>query len=179
MQKLMILSGGIDRISNALGSMCDWLLLFSVLISSGNAAIRYLFSVSSNGWLEIQWYMFGAIVFLGASKTLRKNEHVRVDLLYASLSRNARLWVDIVGFVIFFLPAIFCLFMLSLPFFANSFTSAESSSNAGGLLLWPIKLVLPVGFGLLLLQGISELIKRIAALDGAGDFDPSYQKPLQ
>lgn len=113
------------------------------------------------------------------SKTLRKNEHVRVDLLYASLSRNARLWVDIVGFVIFFLPAIFCLFMLSLPFFANSFTSAESSSNAGGLLLWPIKLVLPVGFGLLLLQGISELIKRIAALNGAGDFDPSYQKPLQ
>lgn len=169
----------IDGISDVAGYVAKWLVLLACLVSAGNAVIRYLFSYSSNGWLEIQWYMFGGIVLLGASQTLRLNEHVRVDLLYSSVSDKTRLWIDIVGFTVFLIPITAYLVYLTMPFFLNSFKSMEVSSNAGGLILWPIKGVLPLGFALLFLQGIAELIKRIAALAGIIRVDTHYEAPLQ
>lgn len=169
----------IDRLGDAFGYIAKWLVLFACLISAGNAVVRYLFSYSSNGWLEIQWYMFGAIVFFGAAHTLRKNEHVRVDLLYSAVSDRTRLWIDIIGFTLFLLPVTAYLIYLTLPFFLISFKSGEGSSNAGGLILWPIKGVLPLGFTLLFLQGVAELLKRIAALTGSMRIDTRYEAPLQ
>ncbi len=173
------LSRLIDGLSDVFGFIAKWLVLLACLVSAGNAVIRYLFSYSSNGWLEIQWYMFGGIVLLGASQTLSRNEHVRVDLLYSSVSDKARLWIDIVGFTVFLIPISAFLVYLTWPFFYGSFVSGEVSNNAGGLILWPIKLVLPLGFFLLLLQGVAELIKRIAALSGAIKVDTHYEAPLQ
>lgn len=169
----------IDRLSDAFGFIAKWLVLLACLVSAGNATIRYLLNYSSNGWLEIQWYMFGGIVFLGAAQTLRLNEHVRVDLLYSNVSDRARLWIDIVGFTLFLLPVMTYLIYLTMPFFLNSYRLQETSSNAGGLILWPIKLVLPVGFILLWLQGVAELIKRIAGLAGVVKVDTHYEAPLQ
>jgi TRAP-type mannitol/chloroaromatic compound transport system permease small subunit len=179
MRALLSASRAIDRLSAGAAFVADWLVLFAVLISAGNATIRYLFNMSSNGWLEIQWYMFGALVFLGASHTLKMNEHVRVDLVYSAVSDRARLWIDILGFAFIFLPVIGTLTLLSTPFFLNSFRQGEVSNNAGGLILWPIKLALPLGFGLLLLQGISELVKRVGALQGLVALESKYEKPLQ
>ncbi len=179
MARLLGLSKRIDRLSDAVGGLCDWLLLLSVLISAGNAVVRYAFNLSSNGWLEIQWYLFGAVVFLGVSQTLRMNEHVRVDVIYSSFSDRGRMWLDLWGFIFLFMPAVTYFFVLSLPFFAASVASGEYLSNAGGLLLWPVKLLLPDGFGLLLAQGLSEIVKRIAGLSGHSDFHPHYEKPLQ
>ncbi|MET0220282.1 MAG: TRAP transporter small permease subunit [Tardiphaga sp.] len=169
----------IDALSDGFGFVAKWLVLFACLVSAGNATIRYLFNYSSNGWLEIQWYMFAGIVFLGAAQTLRLNEHVRVDLVYSAISDRARLWVDIVGIVLFLLPAMAYLTYMTLPFFWNSWQSQEVSSNAGGLILWPVKLILPLGFCMLLLQGIAELAKRIAALAGVVKIDTHYEAPLQ
>lgn len=169
----------IDALSDGFGFIAKWLVLLACLVSAGNATIRYLFNYSSNGWLEIQWYMFAGIVFLGASQTLRLNEHVRVDLLYSAISDRARLWVDIVGIVVFLLPAMAYLTYMTVPFFLNSWHSQEISSNAGGLILWPVKMILPLGFFLLLLQGLAELAKRIAALVGVVKIDTHYEAPLQ
>ncbi len=176
---LLAVSRGIDRASRAFGLVAEWLVLAACLISAGNATIRYLFSYSSNAYLEIQWYLFGALVFLGASYTLRENGHVRVDLVYSWVSERTRLRIDAIGFAVFLIPA--CLYMtyLCTPFFVRSFQIGEMSNNAGGLILWPIKLVLPVGFALLALQGVSELIKRIAALNGDVTLDTRYEQPLQ
>ena len=179
MRALLSASRAIDRLSAGAAFLADWLVLAAVLISAGNATIRYLFNMSSNGWLEIQWYMFGALVFLGASHTLKMNEHVRVDLVYSAVSDRARLWIDTIGFAVVFLPVVATLTLLSTPFFLNSWRQAEVSNNAGGLILWPIKLVLPLGFLLLLLQGVSELVKRIGALRGEVAIDAKYEKPLQ
>lgn len=179
MRALLNASSAIDRLSGAAAVVANWLVLLAVLISAGNAMVRYLFNVSSNGWLEIQWYMFGALVFFGASHTLHKNEHVRVDLIYSSVSDRARLWIDALGFALVFLPVLFALTALSVPFFVKSWQQGEVSNNAGGLILWPIKLVLPVGFALLLLQGVSELIKRVGALRGLVAVEAKYEKPLQ
>ena len=173
------LSRKIDWVNDQFAVIADWFVLGACVISAGNASIRYLFNYSSNAWLEIQWYMFGAVVLLGASNTLRKNEHVRVDIVYASVTDRTRLWIDIIGFTVFLLPTGIFLTILSIPFFLQSFAYREVSMNAGGLILWPIKLVLPLGFGLLTLQGVSELIKRVAALRGAIEIDTHYEKPLQ
>lgn len=169
----------VDAISDAFGFIAKWLVLLACLVSAGNATIRYLFNYSSNGWLEIQWYMFGGIVLLGAAQTLRLNEHVRVDLVYSAVSDRARLWIDIIGFTFFLLPAMLFLTYMTTPFFLNSWRLQEVSSNAGGLILWPIKGVLPLGFGLLFLQGLAELAKRIAALAGVVKLDTHYEAPLQ
>ena len=169
----------IDWLSDVFGFIAKWLVLLACLVSAGNATIRYLFNYSSNGWLEIQWYMFGGIVFLGAAQTLRLNEHVRVDLLYSNVTDRTRLWIDIVGFSIFLLPVMTYLIYLTMPFFLNSYRLQETSSNAGGLILWPVKLVLPLGFILLWLQGLAELIKRIAGLAGVVKVDTHYEAPLQ
>ena len=176
---LLAFSRAIDRLSRGAGIVADWLVLAACLVSAANATIRYLFSYSSNSWLEIQWYLFGAVVFLGASYTLKENGHVRVDLVYSSVSDRARLWIDAVGFVVFLIPTCLYLAYLCTPFFVRSFQIGEMSNNAGGLILWPIKLALPLGFVLLALQGVSELIKRIAALQGQVTLDTHYEQPLQ
>jgi len=176
---LLALSRGIDWLNERFGRVADYCVLFACLISAGNATVRYMFSYSTNGLLEIQWYLFGALVLLGASYTLQKNEHVRVDLIYMAVSPRARLWIDTIGFVVILIPAGIYLTVLSFPFFWQAFLSNEMSQNAGGLILWPAKLLLPLGFGLLTLQGVSELIKRVAALSGAIEIETTYEKPLQ
>ena len=179
MRRWLALSRGIDALNEKLGVIADWLVLLSCLISAANAFSRYAFSISSNAWLEIQWYMFGTLVLLGASYTLKKNEHVRVDIVYSNISTRRQIWIDIVGGVLFLLPATLILTYLSWPVFYNSFMQGEISSNAGGLLRWPIKIFLPIGFALLSLQGISELIKRVAILRGDMKADLHYERPLQ
>jgi len=179
MKPLLALSRAIDAMNERLSVLADWLVLLSCLISAGNAFSRYAFSISSNAWLEIQWYMFGALVLLGASYTLKRNEHVRVDIVYSNISTRRQIWVDIFGGVLFLLPATLILAYLSWPVFYNSWAQNEISANAGGLLRWPIKIFLPLGFALLSLQGISELIKRVAMLTGHMKADLHYERPLQ
>jgi TRAP-type mannitol/chloroaromatic compound transport system permease small subunit len=168
-----------DALSDAAALIAKWLVLSACLVSAGNAIIRYLFSYSSNGWLEIQWYMFAGIVLFGAAQTLRLNEHVRVDLIYSAVSNRSRLLIDIFGLSLFLLPAVTFLLYLVWPFFIASFESGETSSNAGGLIIWPAKGTLLLGFALLFLQGISELMKRVAALCGLLSIDTTYEAPLQ
>ena len=151
LEKLLAFSSLIDRLNQKVAVFADWLVLLSCLISAGNAFSRYSFSLSSNAWLEIQWYMFGAMILLGASYTLKKNEHVRVDIVYGHLSTRAQIWIDIIGGVLFLLPATIIIGWLAWPMFHNSFAQNEISSNAGGLLRWPIKLMIPLGFWLLTL----------------------------
>ncbi len=169
----------IDAISQFMGKLSEYMVLFCCLISAANALIRYTFNYSSNGWLEIQWYLFAFVVVLGAAHTLRMNEHVRVDLIYGSVSERAKLWIDVIGLIIFLLPACLFLTWLCWPFFWLAYKQHEISANAGGLIRWPVKLIMFAGFGLLTLQGISELIKRIAALTGHLSIDTKYEKPLQ
>ena len=171
----------IDAVNGWFGTLATWLVLFACLISTGNAISRYAFSNSSNAWLEVQWYMFAVIVMFGASYTLKRNEHVRVDLLYMTLGRRGQLWIDILGTLVFLLPTCIILAWLSWPFFMQAFVVDEHSSNAGGLLRWPIKLVLPVGFTLLALQGLSELIKRVAFLNDVPveSLEAHYERPTQ
>ena len=179
MNLLLRLSRAIDAVNERLGWVADWLVLLSCLISAGNAFSRYAFGISSNAWLEIQWYMFGALVMLGASYTLKRNEHVRVDIVYSNVSTRRQIGIDIFGFILFMLPATAIMAYLSWPIFHNSWLLGEVSGNAGGLLRWPVKIVLPLGFALLTLQGISELIKRIAMLTGHMQADLHYERPLQ
>lgn len=179
MKFLLRFSGLVDAMNERLSHIADWLVLLACAISAGNAFSRYAFSISSNAWLEIQWYMFGALVMLGASYTLKRNEHVRVDIVYANVSTRRQIGIDIFGTILFLLPAMLILAYLSWPMFYNSWTENEISSNAGGLVRWPIKIFLPLGFALLSLQGISELIKRIAMLTGHMKADLHYERPLQ
>jgi TRAP-type mannitol/chloroaromatic compound transport system permease small subunit len=176
---LLKLSRAIDWINTRFGVVATWLVLIACLVSAGNAASRYLLSESSNGWLEAQWYMFAAMVLLGAPYTLRMNEHVRVDLLYSSLGERTRLWIDIVGGLLFLIPICVILIYFTWPWFVQSWTIHEMSPNAGGLVRWPVKLLLPIGFGLMILQGVSEIIKRIASLMHVTDEEFTYEKPLQ
>lgn len=174
-------SAGIDALTQKIGVVCDWLVLLACLVSGGNAMVRYAYDYSSNAWLEIQWYMFAVIVMFGAAYTLRRNEHVRVDIFFMSLSDRGKLWVDVFGTILFLLPMCVLLAWLSWPFFMQSFNVSESSSNAGGLPRWPVKLVIPIGFALVALQGVSELIKRAAALRGfrAAELEAHYERPVQ
>jgi TRAP-type mannitol/chloroaromatic compound transport system permease small subunit len=176
---LLRVSGLIDAMNERLSYVADWLVLLSCAISAANAFSRYAFSVSSNAWLEIQWYMFGALVMLGASYTLKRNEHVRVDIVYANVSTRRQIGIDIFGTILFLLPATLIMAYLSWPIFHNAWVENEISSNAGGLIRWPIKIFLPLGFALLSLQGVSELIKRIAMLTGHMQANLHYERPLQ
>ena len=157
----------------------DWLVLASCLISAGNAFSRYAFNISSNAWLEIQWYMFGAVVMLGTSYTLKRNEHVRVDIVYGNVSTRRQIGIDIFGSIFFLLPATIVMAYLCWPIFYNSWSQGEISANAGGLIRWPVKILLPIGFFPLSLQGISELIKRIAMITGHMKADLHYERPRQ
>jgi TRAP-type mannitol/chloroaromatic compound transport system permease small subunit len=179
MSVLLGLSRAIDWVNAQFGVIANWLVLLACLISAGNAGMRYLFSVSSNGWLEIQWYMFAGMVLLGAPFTLKMNEHVRVDLVYGLVSERTRIWIDIICGFLFLLPICVILTYFTWPWFVESWNINEASSNAGGLVRWPVKLLLPVGFALMALQGISEIIKRIAALEHVIDIEFKYEKPLQ
>jgi TRAP-type mannitol/chloroaromatic compound transport system permease small subunit len=176
---LLRFSRGIDWINLQFGVVANWLVLFACLLSAGNAASRYLFSESSNGLLEAQWYMFAGMVLLGAPHVLRMNEHVRVDLIYGAAGERTRLWIDILGGLFFLIPMCVILIYFTWPWFVQSWTINEMSPNAGGLVRWPVKLLLPVGFLLLFLQALSEIIKRIAALFGVVHDDFVYEKPLQ
>ena len=173
------LAFAIDWITDRFAAVAKWTVLLSCFISAGNAIIRYVFDYSSNAWLEIQWYMFGAVIMLGTSYTLKKNEHVRVDIVYANVSTRRQIGIDIFGFIFFMLPATVIMAYLSWPIFYNAWHMGEISSNAGGLIRWPVKILLPVGFFLLSLQGISELIKRIAMISGHMKADLHYERPLQ
>ena len=179
MDAALRLSAGIDRLSIWIGKASAFLVLFAVLISTGNALSRYLFSVSSNAWLEIQWYLFAGMFLLGAPYTLQQNEHVRVDLLYGSLSDRKQEWIDLLGGVCFLMPIALLIAWMAWPFFWGSFVGGEMSGNAGGLIRWPVKLLLPLGFSLLALQGVSEIIKNIAALRGHSELHKHYEKMAQ
>ncbi len=166
MKSLLALSRLIDALNERVGRLVYWLVLIAVLVSAGNAVVRYSFNVSSNAWLEIQWYLFSAVFLLCAAYTLLHNQHVRIDILSGMLSARGRAWIDLLGTVLFLLPMAIAIMWLSWPVFVDAWRSDEVSTNAGGLLIWPGRLMVPVGFLLLVLQGLSELIKRIAFLLG-------------
>ncbi len=166
MQRLLYVSRLIDRLNQRIGSSILWLILITVLISGGNALVRKVFQISSNALLEVQWYLFSAVFLLGAGYTLLKNAHVRIDFVASHLSRRTVHGIEIVGIVVFLLPLCFMLIDLSWPLVLNAWVSGEMSQNAGGLIRWPVYLLLPVGLALLFLQGVSELIKRVAYLRG-------------
>lgn len=176
---LLKLSRAIDALNTAMGQLCTALTLGAGAVCAGNAVFRYLFGWGSNGLIELQWYLFAGIFLLGAGYALLVNEHVRVDIAYGSLSRRSRLWIDLLGSVFFLVP--FCIVMIWLgwSFFETSLLSGEHSNDSGGLIRWPVKLLIPAGFLLLLLQAVSEIIKRIAALSGRLKLDTAYEKPLQ
>jgi TRAP-type mannitol/chloroaromatic compound transport system permease small subunit len=179
MRPLLSLSNTIDLLNQKLGDICNFLILAACVVSAGNAMIRYAFGYSSNAWLELQWYMFAIVVMFGASYTFKRNEHVRVEILYLMLSERGQLWLDMIGTLCFLIPSCLLLAYLSWPFFHQAYAVGEISSNAGGLIRWPIKFVIPAGFVLLALQGVSEVIKRIAALQGYVVIDAKYERPTQ
>ena len=167
MGPLLAFSRAVDRLSAACGRLADWLVLGACAVSAGVAAIRYTIGSPSNGWLELQWYFFAGMVMLGAAYTLRRNEHVRVDILYGWVRPRTRLWIDIFGILFFLLPAMALLAWMTWPFFVESWMRHEVSGAPGGLVRWPVKILMPLGFALMTLQGLSELIKRVALLRGA------------
>jgi TRAP-type mannitol/chloroaromatic compound transport system permease small subunit len=202
MNALLSLARRIDRLNDRFGTLAAWAVLLSCFISAANAIVRYGLDYSSNAFLEIQWYLFAACVMLGASQVLRLNEHVRVDLVYSRLGGRGKVFVDLFGLVVFLLPVMAYMAWLSWGLFvvklstgmsaadsvaslgfmgyvAKLFTSGELSSNSGGLIRWPVMLVLPLGFGLVTLQGLAEVVKRAAWLAHRYDMDTHYERPLQ
>lgn len=182
MNLLLAISRFIDRVNNFVGKKTYWLILVAVIISAGNAVSRYAFDRSSNAWLEVQWYLFSAVFLLCAGYTLLRNEHIRIDIVVGRFSRRIQAWIDVVGTLLFLMPMAVLILYLSWPMFMLSFVSGEMSNNAGGLIRWPAKVLVPAGFFLLVIQGISELIKRIAYLAGAiPDYGPQHSQhaPLQ
>jgi TRAP-type mannitol/chloroaromatic compound transport system permease small subunit len=170
------LARAIDLVTRGVGRAAAWLVLLAVVISAGNAISRKGFSLSSNAWLEAQWYLFGAVFMLGAAWTLQRNEHIRIDILSSRMPQAYRDWLDVIGHALFLIPFALVHVYLATPFFLVSFRTGEMSANAGGLPIWPAKLVVLVGFTLLLAQGVSELIKRIAVLNGRLPRDPGEER---
>ncbi len=168
MSALLAFSGLIDRLNTWIGKLAMWLILATTLISAGNAIVRKAFDTSSNALLEIQWYLFAGVFMLAAGYAFLQNAHVRIDFLSSRLSARTRNWIDVAGILLVLVPFCVICIDLSWPLFANAWRSGEMSSNAGGLIRWPVYLLIPLGFGLLLLQGLSELFKRIAFLRGTG-----------
>ena len=166
MQALLRLSRGIDWLNAQVGKYVIWLIFVATIVSGLNAVVRKVFHTSSNAFLEVQWYLFAASFLLAAGYTLLEKEHVKVDVLNAKLKLRTRVWIDVFGFAIFLAPMCLIVIYYGVPFFLQALNSGEMSSNAGGLIRWPVYLMMPLGFGLLLLQGISEFIKRIAFLMG-------------
>jgi TRAP-type mannitol/chloroaromatic compound transport system permease small subunit len=165
----------IDGLNERIGRTVYWLVLVAVLISAGNAIVRYGLNTSSNAWLEVQWYIFSAIFLLCSGYTLLRNEHIRIDIVINGLSKRKQIWIDVIGGLLFLIPMCVTIIYLSWPMVLDSYVRQEMSTDAGGLIRWPVKLLIPVGFSLLLLQGISETIKRIAFL--AGLIEDPTEKP--
>ena len=165
----MSLSRFIDSLNEKIANTVSWALLAAVIICAGNALVRYTFNYSSNAWLEIQWYLYGAMFLLAASYTLKRDEHVRIDVIVGRFSKRTQVWIDLFGYLLFLLPVCLLILYDASPFAQVSIASQEMSSNAGGLIVWPAKLLVPIGFALLILQGVSEIIKRIAFLAGKID----------
>jgi TRAP-type mannitol/chloroaromatic compound transport system permease small subunit len=165
----MSLSRLIDGLNQKIAVFVSWALLAAVIICAANALMRYTFNYSSNAWLEIQWYLYAAIFMLASAYTLKSDEHVRIDVIAGRFSRRTQVWLDLLGFLIFLMPVCLLILWYGIPFAMLSLQSQEMSSNAGGLIVWPAKLLVPLGFFLLVLQGISEIIKRIAFLTGRID----------
>jgi len=176
MAGLLALSGAIDRVNEFIGRWVSWLILLSILVSAGNAVVRKAFNMSSNAWLELQWYLFGAAFMLAAAYTLRQNEHIRIDIVYAMFSRRVRHWIDLLGHVFFLMPFVVLMIFYFVPYVSLSVHSGEVSTNAGGLIIWPAKAILLAGFALLGLQGVSEIIKKIAVMSGVIE-DPTPDVP--
>lgn len=168
MQALLRFSRVVDALSTRIGQMAMWLILSATLISAGNAIIRKVFGTSSNAWLEIQWYLFAAVFMLGAGYAFLRNAHVRIDFISSKFSARGRNWVDVFGILVFLFPLCYMMAVLGWPLLVNAWVSGEMSSNAGGLIRWPVYALIPLGFLLLFLQGVSELIKRIAFLTANG-----------
>lgn len=169
MRALLSLSRLIDAVNDGIGRLVYWLVLVAVIVSSGNAVIRYTFNNSSNAWLELQWYLFATVFLLCSGYTFLRNEHIRIDIVLGKFSKRVQAWVDIFGILVFMFPMTLLIMILSWPMFWDSYITHEMSSDAGGLIRWPSKLLVPAGFFLLTIQGVSELIKRIAFLAGVID----------
>lgn len=178
MSFLLLVSRIIDKITETIGKSVSWLLLAAVLISATNAVTRKVFDVSSNAWLEVQWYLYGTVFMMAAAYALLKNEHVRIDIISSSWSHRTRNMVDLILHIIFLVPFAALMTYLSFPWFMTSFNSGEMSSNAGGLIIWPAKLAVLLGFALLLLQAFSEIIKRFAIAIGVMA-DPNVTEETQ
>jgi len=166
MRVLLAFARLIDYVNERVGRAVAWLVLAAVLVSAANALMRYAFNMSSNAWLEIQWYLFSAIFLLAAGWALKRNAHVRIDVIATRLTPRAQAWIDIVGGLLFLMPMALLILYLSWPMFVQSYAGHEISSDAGGLVRWPVKLLIPLGFALLVLQGASQIVKRIAFLRG-------------
>lgn len=179
MKPLLALARGIDQLNEKIGWLAVWAVFVSCLVSAGNALIRYSLDTSSNAWLELQWYLFSVTVMLGASYVLKVNEHVRVDVVYGRLSGTRKALIDLFGLIFFMMPATLLVTWMSWPWFLDAFVRHEMSGNAGGLVRWPVKLLVPLGFALLSLQGVSEIIKRVGFLTGVHAMDTHYERPLQ
>lgn len=165
----MSLSRLIDKLNETIAGLVSWLVLAAVIICAGNAIMRYSLNYSSNAWLEIQWYLFGAIFMLASAYTLRRDEHVRIDVVVGRFSKRTQVWIDLLGFLFFLLPVCLLILWFGIPYAMIAIENGEVSSNAGGLIVWPARVLVPLGFALLVLQGISEIIKRIAFLAGRSD----------
>ena len=179
MKVLLGFAALIDKLNDKFAWWAEWAVIASCFISAGNALVRYTLDISSNGLLEIQWYLFAACVMLGASQVLRVNEHVRVDIFYARFTGHGKVYIDLFGLIFFLVPVMIAMIYFALPVFMRMYTSGEMSNNAGGLIRWPAMLMLPLGFSMVLLQGLAEIIKRIAWLMHLHEMDTHYDRPLQ
>ena len=179
MGALLSVSRGIDAVTAFIGRWVYWLILAAVVVSAGNAVLRKLFSISSNAWLELQWYLFAAVFMLAAAYTLQRNEHIRIDIISNLLSKRRRDWIDVIGHVLFLLPLTVVMIRQLVPWVVAGIQSGEMSANAGGLVLWPARLVILLGFILLFFQGVSELIKRVAVMRGIIPDPHAHSVPVE
>ena len=172
MQPLLAVSRAIDRLNEIIGKTVMWAIFVAIIVSAANAVVRKLFNTSSNAWLELQWYLFGAAFFLASAYTLKQNEHIRIDIFYGTRSRRTQHWIDLIGHVFFLMPFVALMAWMMVPYTLAAIRSGQISTNAGGLLIWPARAIMAGGFILLVLQGISEIIKKMAVMGGLID-DPS------
>lgn len=166
MQGLLALSRAIDRLNEIIGKTVMWAIFVAILVSAANAVVRKVFNTSSNSWLELQWYLFGAAFMLAAAYTLKQNEHIRIDIFYGTRSRRTQHWIDLIGHVLFLMPFVVLMAWMMVPYAWQAWKIGQVSTNAGGLMIWPARAILAAGFILLVLQGISEIIKKIAVMQG-------------
>ena len=179
MRYLLVFTDAVDWLTEQIGQWLKWLVLLSSLISAFNALMRYTIHYSSNAWLEIQWYMFGAMFLLAAGYALKHEEHVRVDVFFSKMKPRQQAWLDVFGGIFFLMPMAVIIAWMSIPMVVNSFRIMEHSSDPGGLLRWPIKIMIPLGFVFLAIQGVAEIIKKYAVATGVREPGKAYERPVQ